>query len=161
MKHSILFFILAFIGFNTVAIAQKGKTGEVIKAVKISQETAEEYWGKYIDMGFTVDRRNVLRAEKGYEILLLSGKQQFVVKPIGIDYNGSGNFDVENVPGGTMFCMCAVANDDCEISVNVEGDTISYFCDGGCGCGKFTIMDIQKDYPEYQSMQGDWSAFDY
>ena len=159
MKYSILFFTLACIGFNTTGFAQKGKTGEVIKAVKINQETAEEYWGKYVDMGFTVDRRSVLRAEKGYEILLLSEKQQFVVKPIGIDYTDAGNFDIENVPGGTMFCMCAAASDDCEISVNIEGNYVSYFCDGGCGCGKFTIWDVQKDYPDFQTMQGEWRAF--
>lgn len=159
MKHILTFICIVFC-LSSSLFAQKGENTVVVKAVKISESAAEPYWGKYVVTGFTVDERMILRAQKGYELLLLREENQFVVKPVGIDYQEAGNFDIENVPGGTMFCMCASASDDCQITVTMEGNSIHYFCDGSCGCGSFTVWDVQKDYPEYQSMNGDWRPFD-
>ena len=158
MKN-IFWFVCLFLYAVPVSLTAQSEEAIPILAVRLTEEAAEPYLEEYQLTGVTVDEEAILRPAAGYDMYFLPEKEQFVVKPVKIPIQSTDDYEAKDVPGGTMFCMCGAANDDCEISVTIENGTISYFCDGSCGCGSFIIFDVSFDTPEFQSASGDWRSF--
>ena len=70
-------------------------------------------------------------------------------------------FDVQPVPGGTMWCVCSGSGpDNCVINVAVDEEGgINYFCDGGDCCGGFIIWDTSDPIADYETPGGGWFNF--
>jgi hypothetical protein len=151
MKNIFLIFCLAF---SFQALAQS----DTFIAMQMDMSIAKQYLKKYKMKSFTVDAKGVFRPAKGYHIAYIKEKKYFIIKPKGAAVPQiTGKFDVEPVPGGTMFCLCGKAADDCKINVTLDSeDTLHYFCDGGCGCGDFIIYDT-SDPVRVQTANGEWN----
>jgi len=92
---------------------------------------------------FSVTKEGIFKPLKGYEIIFLKEKKSFVFKSVDQPMPQSiSGFDIEKIPGGTMFCLCDAANDDCSIDATLGPDKVlRYFCGGQCGCTRLIIFD--------------------
>ena len=155
-----LIFLLFFFSISTQVFAQKGNENKKLTAIRFEKMIAAEY-SKINIKAISVDKKGVLRATKGYEIIYYFHTKQIVIQPIGETYKPpSDNFDVMNVPGGLMICTCGGGGaDNCKISVTVADDTVRFFCDGSCDCGSFIIYDNLNDNLEFETAGGNWDSF--
>ncbi|MEL6972458.1 MAG: hypothetical protein AAFO02_19995 [Bacteroidota bacterium] len=141
------YLILLLLGLTvaTTASAQEGSFVEV-SAVRVSEAFINAYDEAKYQVGlFTIDKERALRPLKGNKLWVSPKTGKFRVAPAGFkginELRVGSNFDVEPVPGGLMWCMCASANDDCKIFVSIADNALTYFCDGSCTCNKFFECD--------------------
>jgi hypothetical protein len=139
-----------------------GQTPETdnITAVKLTAAVGQQYFNKISIEAFTVDKNNVLRSAKGYKIAYFATEKKIAILPkamklVSAQLSAPG-FDVSEVPGGTMFCMCNQADDDCKISPRILDKTLVFSCGGSCGCGSFIIYDTSDPVLGYQTAGGGW-----
>ncbi len=158
MKNILLLASLVLASSSALLNAQSEDHVQIL-AVQLTEAAAAPYLKEYRVTGVTVSEKGILRPQSGYDMFLQVEKQQFIVKPIKTEVGSTDDYEAKEVPGGTMFCMCGAENDDCSISVAIDNGTISYFCDGSCGCGSFVIFDVNENTPTFQSASGDWSSF--
>jgi hypothetical protein len=71
-------------------------------------------------------------------------------------FNTGGNFDIQPIPGGMMYCMCDQGSDDCVIDMNIADGLLIYFCAGQCGCLKFSVCDDLSKVRQYETPGGEW-----
>lgn len=68
-------------------------------------------------------------------------------------------FDITQIPGGTMFCLCNEAADDCKISARIVDNTLVFQCQGTCGCSSFIIYDTSDPVLGYETAGERWFNF--
>lgn len=163
MNTNLNFFLyLLCMALSTSAFGQP-KEGGKITAVKLTAAVGGQYFNKISLEAFKVDKNNILRPAKGYKIAYFSKEKKIAILPkdmkLGSPAPAAPGFDIAEVPGGTMFCLCDQAADDCKISPRVVDNTLIFSCQGSCGCGSFIIFDTSERILEYETSGGGWFNF--
>lgn len=147
---------------SATAIGQNPGTDN-ITALKLTATVGEQYFKNISIEAFTVDKNNILRPTKDYKITYFAAEKKIAVQLKTMKFTGPQpsipGFDVKEVPGGTMFCLCDRANDDCKISPRVIDNKLIFSCGGMCGCGSFIIYDTSDPVLGYQTAGGGWFNF--
>lgn len=142
-----------------------GQTQEIgdITAVKLTAAVGKQYFNKISIEAFTVDKNNILRPKSGYKIVYFSTEKKIAILPKTMKLAGPRpsvpGFDTSKVPGGTMFCLCDKAVDDCKISPRILDNTLIFECGGSCGCGSFIIYDTSDPVLGYETAGSGWTNF--
>ena len=161
VKLNLLLCIVCMI-WSASAFGQNKEIGK-ITAVKLTAAVGEKYFNKISLKAFTVDKDNILRPADGFIITYFAAEKKIAIHPKTMKLTSSKpiapGFDIQEVPGGTMFCMCDRAADDCKISPRILDRTLSYECVGACGCGSFIIYDTCDPIREYETPGGSWFNF--
>ncbi|MBK8566853.1 MAG: hypothetical protein IPN76_26865 [Saprospiraceae bacterium] len=131
-----------------------GQNTEQITAVKLKASIGEQYYNKLEFAEFTVDKNYILRPKSSYKITYFATEKKIAIHPKTMKLisaqPAAPGFDVTPVPGGTMFCLCDKAEDDCKTTFMILDNTLAYTCGGSCGCGSFIIYDTSDPVLEYQ-----------
>lgn len=161
MKTNLKIFLILLLLPLTAAVF--GQNTEQLTAIKLKASIGEQYYNKLEFAEFTVDKKYILRPKSGYKITYFAAEKKIAIHPKTMKMTSTQpatpGFDVKPVPGGTMFCLCDKAEDNCKISIMVLDNTLAYTCGGSCGCGSFIIYDTSDPVLEYQEQGGGWSRF--
>jgi hypothetical protein len=133
-----------------------------ISAIKLTAIIGEQYLHKTSIKAFNVDQNNILRPTNGFKITYFATEKKIAIHPVTMKLTSarpsSPGFDVSPVPGGSMYCLCDKAQDDCKITPMVLDNTLTFNCGGFCGCGSFIIYDTSDPVLEYET-GGNWFRF--
>lgn len=163
MNTSLNFFLcILCLALSASAFGQPKGTDQ-ITAVKLSATIGEQYFKKISIEAFKVDKNNILRPAKGYQITYFAKEKKIAILPKSMKLEtpapAAPGFDIAEVPGGTMFCLCGQAADDCKIKPRMVDNILIYDCMGYCGCGSFFIYDTSESIREYETAGGRWFNF--
>lgn len=156
MKFLYFVFLLPLMFTSMVGNAQKGEQIIEVTAIRLTEKGALPYQTKHKGPNFDVDTKGILRADKGYVIEYRPTEKKFVIRPSEVAFSLEGGFDIEQIPGGVMYCMCDQGNDDCEIQLNMTDGQLHYFCQGSCGCINFSVCDDLGVIKQYETPGGGW-----
>ena len=163
MKTSINFFLCILCLTLGTSLLGQNKQINNITAIKLTAEVGEQYVNKVSIKAFTVDKKYILRPAKGYKIVHFAKEKKVVILPQDMKLSNAAppvpGFDIAKVPGGTMFCMCGQANDDCNVDMRMADNTLFFDCNGRCGCASFVIYDTSYPVSDYETPGGGWFNF--
>lgn len=141
----------------------QNKGTDKITALKLTAAVGEQYFNKISLEAFTVDKNNILRPAKGYKIAYFSSEKKVAILPKTMKLLSPTpsvpGFDITQIPGGTMFCLCNEAADDCKISARIVDNTLVFQCQGTCGCSSFIIYDTSDPVLGYETAGERWFNF--
>lgn len=162
MNTKLNFFLCIFFMTLGLSAFSQNPGNANITAVKLTKAAGEQYYKKINIKAFTIDKNFILRPAEGYKITWFSTEKKIAIHPVVMKLTSpqpsTPGFDTEKVPGGTMFCLCNEANDDCKISVKVLDGVLVFDCGGMCGCGSFIIYDVSDPILGYET-GGNWFNF--
>ena len=159
MKTISLFCLTVLICLGSLpAEAQKKAKVQTLSAIKLKKEALPDYL-ENPELGvYTIDREGVLRAVKGYKIILDRANKRLQVMPEKWKYiagRQTNDYDDIELPSGDLaICWCGEGSDNCRFKP--QADHREFHCTGSCSCGVSVIFNDFKTPVEYQSINGEW-----